>query len=245
MSMLGLLKGLGIGAGAMYLFDPDLGQRRRSVLFDKLTSIAHEVSDLADVELRDLNNRIEGLWAESQAMWRAETDVPPARLEARIRSRLGRWASHPRAIEVRATGNRVVLSGLALRDEVDRVVAAVRCIRGVQHVENRLEPHDPEEHVPALQGGRPHVRHVARSQWTPAARLVAGLTGTVLMARCAGRPTLTNMLLGTFGWGLAIRAISNLSLDENLHRAQVLVAGQKNEGSEPHEAATASATEGR
>jgi hypothetical protein len=44
MAMRHILVGLGLGAGAMYFFDPVVGRRRRSIARDKLLSLARESS---------------------------------------------------------------------------------------------------------------------------------------------------------------------------------------------------------
>ena len=55
--------GMGVGAGLMYLMDPELGRRRRTVARDKMTSMAHEAYDAAHVVQRDVMNRAHGLAA--------------------------------------------------------------------------------------------------------------------------------------------------------------------------------------
>ena len=59
--------GLGIGAGLMYLLDPDHGRRRRALLRDKTVSTAHKIDDSFGRTLRDLDHRARGLAAEARA----------------------------------------------------------------------------------------------------------------------------------------------------------------------------------
>jgi len=40
-----MIKGLGLGAWLMYLFDPDLGHRRRALLRDQLVHTVNELGD--------------------------------------------------------------------------------------------------------------------------------------------------------------------------------------------------------
>jgi hypothetical protein len=56
-----LLAGAGLGAGLMYLLDPDLGRRRRAIARDKAVRLAHETQDTAEVVARDMQNRAQGL----------------------------------------------------------------------------------------------------------------------------------------------------------------------------------------
>ena len=62
----GLLTGLAVGAGVMYLLDPVQGRRRRALLRDQLVHGAHKASDQADAKMRDLRNRAYGLAAETR-----------------------------------------------------------------------------------------------------------------------------------------------------------------------------------
>ncbi|HKD35183.1 MAG TPA: hypothetical protein VKB78_00240, partial [Pirellulales bacterium] len=59
-----LLKGAGVGAGLMYLLDPDLGHRRQAKLRDRLTGAVSRVGDSLDVAWRDLWHRADGMAAE-------------------------------------------------------------------------------------------------------------------------------------------------------------------------------------
>jgi hypothetical protein len=58
---LSLLAGMGLGAGLMYLFDPQQGRRRRALARDKAVSLAHQAQDAAEAVAKDLRNRAQGL----------------------------------------------------------------------------------------------------------------------------------------------------------------------------------------
>src|SRR5438874_12205809 len=53
--------GMGLGAGLMYVFDPQMGRRRRALARDKAVRLAHEAQDTAEVVRRDMTNRARGL----------------------------------------------------------------------------------------------------------------------------------------------------------------------------------------
>jgi hypothetical protein len=55
------LAGAGIGAGLMYLLDPQMGRRRRALARDKASRLAHEAQEAANVVSRDMTNRAQGL----------------------------------------------------------------------------------------------------------------------------------------------------------------------------------------
>jgi hypothetical protein len=60
---LSFLAGAGLGAGLMYMLDPDTGRRRRALARDKAVRLAHEAEDAAEVVARDATNRARGLAA--------------------------------------------------------------------------------------------------------------------------------------------------------------------------------------
>jgi hypothetical protein len=58
---------LGIGAIAMYYFDPDSGKRRRSLLRDQLTHLRRESRHYAKGTLKHARNRAHGVVAEARS----------------------------------------------------------------------------------------------------------------------------------------------------------------------------------
>lgn len=75
------------------------------------------------------------------------------RLVQRVRARIGHVASHPRSIQVSASGGRVTLSGRVLAAEHADLVAAARHVRGVREVNDALVVYVDAQDVPELQGG--------------------------------------------------------------------------------------------
>lgn len=67
---------LGIGALAMYFFDPVSGRRRRALLRDQLVHAQKEVGEYAEGTARDLRNRARGFAAEARKT--LERPQPPA-----------------------------------------------------------------------------------------------------------------------------------------------------------------------
>lgn len=59
-----LLGGVALGVVAMYLLDPDRGNRRRALVRDKLVSAAVITRKAIESEARDLANRAQGWSAE-------------------------------------------------------------------------------------------------------------------------------------------------------------------------------------
>lgn len=207
-----ILGAAGLGAAAMYLFDPDRGNRRRALIVDQVARAISKTRKGADVAWRDLRNRAYGTAAELRSSFasdRASNDV----LVARVRSKIGRYVSHPSSIEVATHDGCVTLKGVVLTHEVDDLLAAVKSVRGVRDLDNQLEIHKTPEDISGLQGG---VRRAGESaelmqdNWSPTARLGAGTVGGLLMATCIGRRTPGALVLGTIGFGLAARALANI-----------------------------------
>jgi osmotically-inducible protein OsmY len=144
--------GIGIGAGLMYMLDPDRGSRRRALVRDKIISAANSVPDAMASTARDLRNRARGVAAGAKSLFTSD-EASDEVIAERVRSKIGRVVSHPRAIEIAAEQGLVVLSGPVLADEVDELLSCVSSVRGVVRVENQLEVHEQAGDVPGLQGG--------------------------------------------------------------------------------------------
>ena len=166
------LGGLAAGIALMYIADPHGGARRRALARDKATQLLHRTRDFLGKASRDLRHRAQGFMAETQQM----LFHPPASDDVvveRVRSRIGHYVSHPRAIDVTSREGRVVLSGPILSPETPKLMRVVPRVPGVREVENHLEEHG-EADIPALQGEDPEAGDRIRT-WTPGLQLLAGL----------------------------------------------------------------------
>ena len=171
-----LLSGIAIGAAVALIFDPGRGGRRRALVRDKMARAGRATGEIVDTAMRDLANRTRGFVFETRG-WLTEGEVDDARLLKRVRARLGRATSHPRAIDVAVQEGQVILRGPILAAEVQDLLSAVARVRGVQSVLNELDAHDSGEHVSALQGGTRRVGHrfdLMQRTWAPATRTLAG-----------------------------------------------------------------------
>jgi hypothetical protein len=185
------------------------------MLRDKAASIYGDSAYYAGKVQRDLRNRASGAVASAKGMLRHEEEVPDQKLEARVRSSLGRATSHPHAIRVRAQHGRVTLEGHTLDRELDHVLSCVRSVTGVTDVDNRLYVHQDAANVPDLQGGT--ERQGARSEfmqsnWSPATRAMAGaLGGGMVLYGLRGHGALAKATAAV-GAGLLSRGIANKEL---------------------------------
>ena len=208
---LGVLGTAGLGAGLMFLLDPDIGKRRRAILRDKLISLTRLTAWAADKTSRDVKNRIYGTIQSTKSHF-ADTPVIDDIVVERVRSQMGRAVSHPHAIYVRAQNGRVTLTGEILSEELDNLIRSVSAVKGVREVENRLTAHDEPGDISSLQGG--HSSHGSRfallqSNWPPAVRLAAGVSGGVMTVAGIRQGGILGSILGTAGAVTVILAVTN------------------------------------
>ena len=201
------------GAGIMYMLDPDRGRSRRAKARDKAASLYSDSGYYAGKIERDLRNRATGVVASAKAKLTHEDGVADdSKLEARVRSKLGRVSSHPHGIRVRAENACVTLEGPILAKEVKSVISATRSVPGVREVRNRLEPHDEPNNIPELQGKTEAPRQqweFMQANWSPAARVVASaLGGGLVIYGLRARGPLAKAT-ATVGAGLLARGVSN------------------------------------
>lgn len=208
--IVGLLSAAGIGAGCMYLFDPDRGKRRRAEIRNKAKHINSIAIEAVGKTQRDLRNNLLGVRAEIGSLVCSE-EVADDVLKARIRSKLGRLVSHPHSIEVKVVDGRAILTGPILAAEVVPLVEVMSGIAGLKSIENLLELHESAD-IPALQGGK--LRGGERygpfkTTWSPTTRLAAGLAGGALTVYGGKRRGVLGSGISAVGVGMLARALTN------------------------------------
>ncbi|HEX9943885.1 MAG TPA: BON domain-containing protein [Thermoanaerobaculia bacterium] len=203
----------GLGAGLMYLLDPQGGGRRRAVARDKTVSALKKGGETARKTSRDLGNRTKGLVAEAGSKLR-RGEVDDQVLRDRVRSKMGRVVSHPSAIEVTAEDGYVTLSGPVLAWEVDRLLVVVGKVKGVRDVENLLEVCESADDHPSLQGsGRTRGRN-----WSPTKRLLAGTAGGALALAGLKRRDKVGAAMSAIGLGLLAQGLTGVNAKALLRR---------------------------
>lgn len=61
---------MGIGAGLMYMLDPEEGPRRRALVRDKFIHWGHEAEDMVEGKAEHLGNKAKGMMHEAKAAMR-------------------------------------------------------------------------------------------------------------------------------------------------------------------------------
>ena len=207
-----LVSAVGAGAALMYLFDPDRGTRRRALIRNKAKHVSRIAADAAGKTQRDVRNHLHGLVAEIDSLFESN-EVTDDVLEARVRSKLGRFVSHPHAVTVTAAAGLVSLSGPILADEIQPLLDAVANIAGVINIDNKLQVHESAGDVPALQGGRKRQGErfgPFKTNWSPMTRLFATAAGSMLAIYGLKRHSLFGSTASALGIGVVTRALTNL-----------------------------------
>jgi osmotically-inducible protein OsmY len=135
-----LILGILLGAGLMYLLDPDRGRRRRALIRDQVVHGAHEIEDFGGEvasRARHLRNRARGAMIEVRTRSMQE-EIEDSVLAARIRAELGRLIPDPGSVQVSAEHGRVTLRGAAADQEMRALVDGVQEMPGVHDVINRM-----------------------------------------------------------------------------------------------------------
>ncbi|HWI35039.1 MAG TPA: BON domain-containing protein [Burkholderiales bacterium] len=206
-----LLVGAALGATGAFILDPQQGRRRRALVRDKVVSGLNDGRRFADAARKDLRWRAQGIAARARS--RRGEPVTDDVLSARVHSKIGRYSSHPGAIEVTALDGRVVLTGDVLQRELERLVDATRGVPGVQHVDNQLRVHETADHVSALQGtgtgpyGEPW--EVFEETWTPGVRALVGGAGAASLLYALARGgfgALVPLAIGAALFACAVKA---------------------------------------
>jgi hypothetical protein len=140
-----------LGAGLMFLMDPQGGGRRRALIRDKTRRYTRQTQTALRKQAQQVRDKARGLASEARAALRSH-QVDDQTLCERVRSALGRVVTHPSSIQVEAVDGLVTLSGPILVHEVDELIETVSHVRGVQDVIHNLDEHETSENVPGLQG---------------------------------------------------------------------------------------------
>jgi hypothetical protein len=206
---------LGVGAGIMYLFDPNRGRTRRAIARSKAASLYSASGEAMVRTTQDLRNRASGVAASTKSMWKSEP-VSNEKLVARVRSKMGRYVSHPHALHVEANNGNVTLSGSILAHEAGKFLKCVKGIPGVQNVEDRLDVHGDSGSNPNLQGDSRTGENwdFMNKNWSPATRLMASAVGGGLLLYGVKSRSRIGKATSALGLGLLTRGITNREMSE-------------------------------
>jgi uncharacterized membrane protein len=207
-----LLVTVGLGAGLMYFFDPQQGARRRAQVQNQVNKWISDLDYSIDMGRRDLRNRTRGVLSEMTARL-SDQDAPDWILEERVRSNFGRISSNTRAIDIRADGGYIYLSGPVMREDRDAILKATTRTRGVHGVQDELQIVDNPQDIPSLRAGMTEGSQTGsqiQQNWSPATRLISGVGGSLLTLYGLRRSGLSKPLLSTAGLIITARSVTNM-----------------------------------
>lgn len=218
-----LVTAVTLGAGLMYFFDPEHGNRRRAMVRDRANKFINDLDVSMDKASRDARNRLRGTLAELSARL-SDEDAPDWILEERVRTSLGRLAENSGGVTVTADGGRVFLSGPVLREDRDAILQMARRTRGVYGVEDQLQTVDSPQDIPVLQAEPSPERSAqsdwAQRSWTPATRALSSVGGGLLTLYGLTRRGIAKPVLTTAGLALTTRGLTNLDTRALLGRGE-------------------------
>jgi gas vesicle protein len=147
-----------LGAGLMYVLDPERGRGRRAWLGQKTTSILNDCGTMFRRTGRDLMNRARGTMYEArgglQNLRGSSGDADGERLLQRVRSEIGHVVTYPTAIQLMADANgTVTVYGRVPSSEEDRLLSCIHAVPGVREIINRVEVCSPEDFAGSYRAG--------------------------------------------------------------------------------------------
>ena len=137
---LSFIAGLAVGATLTYLLEPRMRLRRQALLKDKATSLAHRYVILGSKLSRHMRNRFQGLISIASDLFRPEGIDSDSKIEARVRSALGRATRHAHSVSVTVERGHVSLRGSVAPHEAGVIIRATEHVKGVKKVDNLLTP---------------------------------------------------------------------------------------------------------
>lgn len=146
------LAGTILGSLTTFLSDPVQGNYRKALIRDKGISLKHDSRLYGSKFLRHLKNRAQGLKVRAKKLISIDETVSDEVLKERVRSKIGRYVSHPKSIEVLANDGVVTIKGKILADEVDDLINCAEKVSGVSEVINKLSVYKTPGKIPGLQG---------------------------------------------------------------------------------------------
>lgn len=208
-----LLTTIGVGAGVAYFFDPQQGDRRRTLLRDKANNFVNRMDESIYMTVEDTRNKTRGVLSEWTAKL-SNQDSPDWLLAERVRGAIGRLSPHSRSVKVRAEDGQVHLIGSILKDEKDTILKAASRTRGVREVVDELEVFYSPEEMSAFQDTATSEGQDTpawkQQSLSPATRLLSSVGGSLLTLYGLRRRGLAKPVLSTAGLLLTARGMTNM-----------------------------------
>ena len=136
--LLALAAGLGLGAGLMYLCDPDRGRSRRSKLKGEASGLLHRGEGRVEKHGKDLLNRVRGFAVKVAEEIAPQEQPTDELLLERIRGKMGHILANPHGVHVRVENGVVTLEGKLDHPERHHLKEEIRAMAGVKRLNAHL-----------------------------------------------------------------------------------------------------------
>jgi len=133
-----ILAGVGLGAVAMYFWDPDRGRARRAQTQDQAAGHLRSTARNLRESGSGMRDRARGVAAQMRGRISPEM-LTDRQLVERVRSELGHHTGSLHQLEVDAANGEVTLRGRAIGITPDEMIEVVEHVRGVQCVNDMLD----------------------------------------------------------------------------------------------------------
>jgi osmotically-inducible protein OsmY len=144
----------GIGAGLMYFFDPQQGNRRRKLLVDRTGGFFRGSARKAGRAGRGVASEAYGVTQKVKHVREEEKDLDDVTLARKVETEIFRDAEAPKGqVDVNVVDGVVYLRGEVEEDMIKDLEKATRKVSGVKGVENLLHP--PGAPAPTAPEGSP------------------------------------------------------------------------------------------
>ena len=143
----------GLGAGLMFFFDPQQGNRRRKMTVDRVGGMARRLMRRSERAGQAVASQTYGMAQKATHMREEEKDLTDETLARKVESEIFRDADAPKGqVNVNVVDGVVYLRGEVQEDMIADLEAATKKVTGVKGVENLL--HTPGTEAPSTpQGG--------------------------------------------------------------------------------------------
>ena len=201
------------GAALIYFADPILGRRRRALLRDAAVHDSRILGRAINIGSKDTLNRAKGIFETVKNLFEPD-EIDDAVLADRIRTQVGRVGSHPN-VEVTVKDGCVTLEGPVVVHERRPILKAVRLVKGVFDINDRMEPYLPPGTM-RTQAMKERHPDILQRHWSPATRILTGFIGGGMSAAGMKSGTLRGALPAAAGLALLLRAVTNIELKQLL-----------------------------
>ena len=168
------LLGVALAAGAMYMFDPDNGHRRRVLLRDRCARTAKRLELRTRDARHEVSHQVHDLASKARTQL-ARRKMSDKALLKQARAAIARASSHPEMIASTVHDGHVYLRGDVLTYEHQHLLDEMRSLEGVRVITDHLTIREPHEGMRRLHDGEAH------DGWSVVGRVFVGATGCALV----------------------------------------------------------------